>query len=368
MGTFANDSGVYTPPIPEVPDTSRISVLTEMRARQKKDLEYISRVFTKTANIEKSHQMKLRRLTSGPGYEAFRKYRDALQTKLMDKVFPGDGYVSDKEMANLRAERNQKAHKYLASKKIDINKLRQLNQASRQSMARLIKPPIDMLKKKPVVILKPEQVPLSIRSGKTNPWTIKTPPFDGWSWSYNGYVAGFDFTPTLYLDHLAGFMGNSNYLRDSSAGDFDYGYITYDSQISIWYKMPSAGILEVYVEALPTVNQHYCSLYDEWGWSDSSVYQRNYITLQVNGGSMKTSQASYWYEYGYTNGHWNNSYLQNASPYWYHIYSAEAYAKDQWVLPRIGSRTWNSCIANDVSTYSQLDFRWFINRVFIRVV
>jgi len=368
MCTFTNDSQHYIPPKPEVPDTMRLAILGELQMDKRRELAALSKKFSKVEAIEKNHKTSLERLLARPGYPTFRKSIASLHEKVIDQVFPADRAVSDKEMAKLLVDRNKKAIEYLGRNSVDVKKLHDLNKKTRQSISRIARPPIDMYKRKPVHILKSNQVPESIRTGRTNPWTIKTPPYDGWSWSYNGYVAGFSFSPTLYLDHAAGFVGNINYLKNSSAGDFDYGYVTYDTQVSMWYKMPSAGILEVYVEAEPTLNQHYCSLYDEWGWSDSSVYQRNYITLQVNGGTKRTSWSSYWYEHGYTDGHWNNSYLQNTKPYWYHLYSTGAYAKDAWVLVKIGTRNWNDCFANDVSTYSEVDFRWFLKRVFIRVV
>jgi hypothetical protein len=367
MSNFTTDSQQFIPPKPEVPDTARLAVLGDLRAGQKKELGDLSKKFSKIEAIEKDHQARLQKLFVRPGYPAFRKTLASFQEKLMDQVFPAERHVSDKEMAKLLVERNRKAQEYLEKNGIKLGELRELNKKTRESIARIAKPPIDMHDGKPVHILKPEEVPVSIRTGKTNPWTIKTPPYDGWSWHYSGYLKGFSFIPTLFLNHSAGYIGSIDYLKDSSAGDFDYGYVSYDSQVSMWYKMPSAGILEVYVEAEPTFNLHYCSLYDEWGWSDSSVYQQNYITLQVNGGTIRTSWSSYWYEHGYTDGHWSNSYLQNGIPYWFHLYSTGAYAKDAWVLVKIGTRNWNDCFANDVSTYSEVDFRWFLKRVFIRV-
>src|SRR5438876_254400 len=81
----------------------------------------------------------------------------------------------------------------------------------------------------PVRLVKPVEVPKAIRSGKANPWSAFRPPYQGWSWFYSWWAAGFGFDSTLYLDSAAGLVGNRNNLRDSDAGDFDVGLSDYNA-------------------------------------------------------------------------------------------------------------------------------------------
>ena len=87
---------------------------------------------------------------------------------------------------------------------------------------------------------------------------------------------------TLYLDAAIGLIGNINHIQDTDASDNDIGYMKYASNLYFWYQMPTAGLLEVWIEAQCRGLHHRVSLFDEWGWSDSSVNQHNYLTLNAS--------------------------------------------------------------------------------------
>jgi hypothetical protein len=369
MSTATSSSDTYIPPPPDNDGTSLIAILTAGKAQEKAELARLSKYVAKKDSARSSYIAKRKRIISNEKHAQLRKYMQKQDGKITDAIFPSGRLPSDKQIEALKADRNKAALTYLKRNRIDLAKMRQAVSESEKAMARIMKRPVPRYKGKPIQIMRADDVPATIRKRRTNPWTVMAPPFDGWAWNYYGWRDGFKFTPTLYLDHAGGFMGNRNYLYDSDAGDWDDAFIAYHTQVGFWYKMPKAGILEVWVEARPTEAQHYCSLYDEWGWSGSSVYQYNYITLQVNNGSLRQSRSSYWWESGYTDGYWNNRYLTINPPtsYWHHLYSMESYAKDAWVFVKIGSRSTNSTYANDVRTYSEIDFRWFARSVQLRV-
>jgi hypothetical protein len=355
------------PAHPEVSEETHLTVIDQMLARERIDLKQSRARLAKARAIEKAYRTKLGRILKGSAYKKFRDFMAKEQAAMDKLMFPPKGpQMSEKEKKRLEEERNKKAWNYLKSIGADPGKLRALNLETEKSMAKLMKVAGPTRRGKPVQVLLPSEVPAAIRTGKTNPWTIETPGYDWGGWWYKGWVRGFAFIPTVFLNRHAGYIGNSNYLKDSSASDWDDACVDFETSIGMWYKMPSAGIIEVYVEAQPSWNQHYCSLYNEWGWSDSAVYQYHYITLQVGSGSRAHSRASYWWENGYASGHWDNRYLTNGATYWFHLYSTGAYAKGAWVFPSIGVLTHHFCFANDVSVYSEMDFRWFIKRVFLR--
>lgn len=369
MSTATSSSDTFIPPPPDDDGTPLIAILAAEKATQKAELAKLSKYVARKDTVRASYDTRRKRAIADDKFAQLRKYMAKQNSRATDAVFPSERLPSDKQMQALREERNGAALTWLKRNRIELDKMRQAVGDSEKAMAGLMKRPVPKYKGKPIRILRADDVPDAIRQVRTNPWTVRTPPFDGWAWHFHGWRDGFSFAPTLYLDHAGGFMGNRNYLYDSSASNWDDAYISYHTQLGFWYRMPQTGILEVYVQLQPTEAQHYCSLYDEWGWSGSSVFQYNYVTLQVNNGAPRYSQSSHWWESGYTDGYWNNRYLVIDPPtsYWHHLYSMESYAKDAWVFVKIGSLSTNSTYANDVSTYSEIDFRWFAKTVQLRV-
>src|SRR3990172_7989150 len=132
--------------------------------------------------------------------------------------------------------------------------------------------------------------------------------------------------------------------------------------------MPSTGLVEVWIEGQSAASHHHLSLYDEFGWSDSFAYQRNYLTLQTSDGvpdEQKTSQMSWFSETGYSDGYWDTHYLSDGATYWAHLFSGVSYPSGSWVYIQVGTRTLNNCFANDVSVYSTIHFRWFIRSIWV---
>ena len=258
--------------------------------RRRAELATIRKTVKKVQEIKKNQSVKIARVIPHNKYTALRKYMATQHTTFSDKIFPAGQQISDVQTKRHHKTRNTNVLNYLRQQRVNVDKLKKLNKETTQTMAQIMKRPPPRRNRKIIRILRANEIPDGIRRGRPNPWTIKIPPYDGGYWRYYGWVDGFLFIPTLYLNHASGFIGNINYLKDSSAGDSDWARVDYYTQLALWYKMPSAGILEVWVEGQPTECQHYCSLYDEWGWSNSSVYQYNYITLQVNNGSKRLSK------------------------------------------------------------------------------
>jgi hypothetical protein len=356
----------------EVSSETHTKVIDRIAKIQLEQRKFARDNFLKVNKIMGEHSVKIKQLLGDANYKDFRKLiaeeDKKLSTKLLSPI--GPSLTMDKRMEIVK-DRDKSLVDFLNQKNIDIKEMKKIDEKFRKQIDEVLKPEIPEKDGKPVQILHTKDVPEEIVKETFNPWTIKTPPFSGWSWQYNGYVSGFSFFPTLYLNAASGLVGNKNYLRDRSASDFDYGFVTYDVLVGFWYKMPKAGMLEVYIKAQNSFNEHYCSLSDEWGISDSSNYQYNYLILDIvdpDSDIVSSSRMSWWYETGYNNGHWVNSYLTEGNDYWAHLYSDIPFAKDKWVYVLVGTRTYNYAFANDVKVYAHLLFKWFIEKVYIKVL
>jgi hypothetical protein len=333
-----------------------------------------AKLASKVNAIMDDHRKAIERLTGADKYKQFRQYIITEKGKQAESLLslnlknPEGLGIFPEDTRRLQVQRQEASQAFLRRLGIAVEKIHAVNKSTRTKLKRLVSP-TPTKDGKPVILILQDSVPSDIRAGKTNPWEIKTPPYPGWAWDYSGYVAGFSFEPTLYLDSPSGLVGNNNYLWDSSASDFDYGFVGYNTAVGFWYKMPKAGLVEVWIKAQCAHNLHYCALYDEWGWSDSSVYQRDYLTMKATSPSsdvLSMSQMSWWYEDGYNSGFWSNHYLTEGSTYWAHLYSDVSFQKDAWVYVLVGTRTWNYCFANDVEVYSDAKFKWFIQAVYVR--
>jgi hypothetical protein len=358
----------YIPHHPQVPFGTRQAVLEEQISAELSAARRSGEVATKAQAILREHREGVIQLLGSEKYEKFRSYLEEQKRFKAKFFFPPRGpEMSTQEIERYQRERKEESVAWFNKQGIDAHKLRDL---SRKAAAALkeFDPVHPYQGDKRSIILPSSEVPPAILAHKTNPWTIARPPY-GWGWWYNGSLAGFGFTPTLYLDASIGLVGNINHIEDSDASDNDYGYIQYAANVYFWFQMPTPGLIEVWIEAGARGSHHRLDLWDEWGWSDGSANQHNYLTLNASvGGSssaLQMAETSWFTETGQTEGHWDNSYFTNGETFWANLTSDRnvIYPAGSWVLVEVGTINFNSSLANDVSTYSTLDAGWFIKSV-----
>ena len=228
-------------------------------------------------------------------------------------------------------------------------------------------------------------VPPAIRHYKTNPWTLRRPPYDGWNQfrfiSQNGTALNFvDHMPstTDYINPVAGEVGsrfNVYHLSAAEVGDNDTANVRWYSAVGFWYRMPAAGLIEAWVESQSVVSRHFLMLDDLWGISDSSTDQNNFITLRTmeaggpgHGTSDPESQALH------SRMVWRSSedrtldlsFLHRGDIVFSHHFSERVFAADTWVWVQIGTFSTLDVFADDMLVDTTMDFKWFIKSVQIR--
>lgn len=361
----------------EVPFKTRQAVIENRISDELVDVKSLGELASQTSQIATEQQGKIRSLMGEDKYEEFRAEIDAENREKARILLPPRGpQMSREELRQLQTQRNERGLAFLRKLGVELSELKALNEAHRNSIEQFI-PPSPMRDDQIVSLILPENVPEEIRLGATKApaapaiaWSIYRPPYAGWAWSYSWYSSGFGVSFDRFLDSNSGLVGSWTYLTDGDAGDSDSAWVDYRTSVGFWYQMPAAGLLDVWIEGQPAKDRHYISLSDEWGWSDSSVAQRNYLTLKGTAGTTSSgvslAEMSWLTESGYTDGHWDNEYLTIGASYWAHLYSDIAFAAGQWVYVEVGNRNWNQAYANDVSTYSFTDFRWYIKSVWIK--
>lgn len=334
----------------------------------------VRRVGNRTRKIEQLVQESRRGLETGLGRDRYRSFREQIEEKKRSQAeglhSPQGPALSPRKGDDLHSRLRKEL---LASTRtllgdVRITRVNDVLKTAHSRFARMS--PRPQRRDGEVVQLVPEnEVPRDVRTGGTNPWTVMGPPYAGSTWSYRGGMAGFDWGTTRYLDSAAGLVGNRTSLTNTSSGDWDYGYLTYDTAVGFWYRMPTTGLLDVWIKAQSASDHHHLSLVDEWGWSGSSNYQYNFLTLKATAPTsdeVRTSRMSWWRERGYTNGNWDRHYLTHGGTYWAHLFSDVSFPANSWVYVTAGTRTYNYAYSNDVSVWSTIKFKWFLENVYVR--
>ena len=356
----------------EVPFETRQAVIEQRLLSEHADVKRVGEQATKMKLILQEYRDQLIDLMGSSKYEQFRAYV-ADQKRFQAKFFfpPRGPEMSQAETERFRRERREESQAFLYKLGLNVDQIKALSKRVRSRMEELAPPP-PMRDGKLVTAVMPSDVPPDIRAHKTNPWTIVYPNAGwGWAWGYEAiFNAGFTFNPTLHLDAPAGLVGNINQLIDSDASDNDVAVYAYTTLVGFWYLMPRAGLITVWLEAVPRSCHHHLSLIDEFGWSDSQVTQRNLFALRatVGGAGAPVYSQSCWFQSrGETSGYWDEHYFTIGDTYWHNLVSAGhiVFPAGAWVLVEVGTQNWNSCFANDVEVYSTMDFAWFIKSVHI---
>lgn len=201
-------------------------------------------------------------------------------------------------------------------------------------------------------------------------FTLVHPPYDGWQQGRSGWsLAGFTWITQLVTEPETGFVANEIYLFDVDASDIDQGQYQADSQIVFWFIPSGTGLVEAWVEAQCGKARHELRLEDEWGFSDSHTQQTNYLMMHVlhpNVTGPSLSETSRFI--------WNSDETETVSREFvspgnlafHHLFSDGPVTAGQPVVIRVGTRSMDSSITNDVAVYSTSTFRWFIRSAQVR--
>jgi hypothetical protein len=366
--SFKVDSGFSYENQPGMPDAEVLALLQRVEREKATRAAALGKSVSSLRDLEVRYRTAFNAVVSLEKQAAMHEFVEEEKKRFDSRMFAGvEKPLSNSDIARALADRSAKTLQFMQRHGIDAGALGKVQADFRKAFAHVFKPEVPVRDGRPIRVMLPGEIPAAVREGKLNPWAERRAPCDSSAWWYNGWLDGFGFTPTLHLNGAAGYIGNGSYLHDGDAGDFDWACVDFETRVGWWYQMPAAGMLEVWVELQPAECLHQLSLYNEWGWSDSYVSQYSYATFRVSGGTSGSSTASYHWWDGYTSGYWALRHLSPGSSYWFHFFSKEAYAKNAWVIPEVGMLNHHYTYANDVSVYSNMDFRYHVKKMYVRV-
>jgi len=215
----------------------------------------------------------------------------------------------------------------------------------------------------PYVEVSPANAPTRIH----NPWKWFSPPFfSGFGVSFGSGTRG-----TRSVSHFENAQtGEINCLSDTNivgADDSDTNQTMAYSELDFWFTMPKAGLVEVWIYLQAIDTPYGGGLNDEWGFSGAIVQQRSrpYLTIMAPFGSVRFGTMLD-YVRGEQEGFWGSTLASPGDNRYVHLFSLDSYAAGDQLLCGVGIQDYNYVWVNDMSCFTHMTTRWFVQDVAVR--
>ena len=289
------------------------------------------------------------------------KHRNDLRAALA-KVEPS--YEGEMAIKNTRKEIIAKAERFTGEIAFNTEMAKPLRDQHSKNLAALFKGALDI----------PDKHVFLTATGPTNnphPWTAIVPPYSGSAWEYYWEITDEPSVPSFarYLDRAAGQLGSYTFTRVYGADDSDYSFIWYRTGVRFWYKMPAAGILELYLKLQAIYDNYWGDFDNEWGWSDAHCLQlsRPYVrVISPTLGNIRYGNTILNYNRYGTSDYWNRNVVGPGNYGWAYSLSDASYPANQWLYIEAGMYDYNYFWSNDVTIESKMNMKWFVPSIYVR--
>ncbi|MEJ2648382.1 MAG: hypothetical protein P8016_08260 [Sedimentisphaerales bacterium] len=273
------------------------------------------------------------------------------------------------KLALAKRKARENSMEMLKAAKLEPGGLKSVHRNFAQKMDDLLGPREPKIQRLEMV---PEsKVPRAVFNGKSNPWTTRKPPFDGWSWAYSWTRWG-GYNPNLvnYLNVASGSIGHRSEYQNYSASDWDGLWLEYDTNVGVWYWPPHAGKVNMWIKARCAKTRYSVWLDDEWGWSDSSTWMQSYITVNVSPAMVDEERSQSWWAHVWGNPdsktYASDLYAPNTVK-WFHLVS-DPIPANAWTYVKVGTYDRHTSFINDVSTDAIMRNWWYIEELWFDVL
>jgi hypothetical protein len=359
-------AGFHLEPAKDVPEDLQRQAAGMSLELEQEELKEAQSLVSTVQRLSAEYERELRSIIGDENLERYFAFRGPLRQRVRDLVLKAaPTAVGEREIQEARRQVAEESRKFLKEINFDMPRASKLRGEYHTRIQKLVAEAIGR-PEEPNYLVLPEAVPKDIY----NPWVTYGPPYPGWAWAWWRDKSDEPQWPSgaRYLDSAAGQLGTYTHTHVSGADDSDWSYMGYRTAMRFWYRLPAAGMAEVWMD-LQCIDTPYSGwLSDEWGWSDSACDQESHAYLRI----MNPGPGAYrWstildYRRTGTDANWSGHLAWAGDHRWAHIFSADAYAAGTWLLLEAGTREWNYFWSNDVSIHSAMTMRWFLNRVYVR--
>jgi hypothetical protein len=315
---------------------------------------------------------EIRKLLGGAeNWLALRRLMRDEQITFHKLLEPPEGLTADYD--ELNAARVAAGQKFLAKIGVEISSLRDLYHRTAAAHAEVnVFPPskpgfsLETHHGQWVNLVHPPEPPPDAHA-----FEIFTPPFPGSQIGFEPFHTGeFRVARQDFLDPAVGRVGHDVTLDNLDASDFDNGWGKADTQVLFDFKAPATGLVEVVIEAQSELGLHALHTEDEWGWSDSSTTQLNFLMMHVIHpnvtGPVFAQMSSFNVKTDETTSV-QREIFPRGGLFFADLFSDGPVQKDQVVEVRAGTHSQDGSITNDIEIHSKSAFHWLLRSVRVRI-
>jgi hypothetical protein len=367
---LAIDFGFHLPPPADRASAETLSVNRQLLERYRSSVLDRERKIIKAENVIADWRVAVIKKVGETNWKKFLEYSRSQrrsQYGLKDLSHDPDGLA---ELSLGKRKARDKSLSLLKDAKLESGGLKRIHRRFAKKIEDLLSPKEPKLHRLEIV---PEsKVPRGIRVGKTNPWTIRIPPYDGWAWSYSwNRWGGGDPDLVNYLDVASGSVGHRSEYQNYDAGDFDALWLEFDTSVGVWYQPPHAGQVDMWIRARCVKARSSVWLDDEWGWSDSSTWMHSYITVNVSPSMVDEERSESWWSHAWGNPDsttYVNDWIAPNSVIWFHLVTSDPIPAGAWTYIKVGTYDHHQSVLNDVSTDSLMRNWWYFEELWFDVL
>jgi hypothetical protein len=203
-------------------------------------------------------------------------------------------------------------------------------------------------------------------------WFAFWPPFFGFNFQFaSATTQGYSADRTHFVDPSAGLIGYRATLTSHDERQYELGSLGVFSAIAFGFEAPTAGLVEILVDAQCAVAHHHVAMSDEWGWSDSTTWQQNALSMDVlHPNALPGTDAlmsDFRADFDGDDETVDREYLVPGQHYFAHALTSGPVPGGTSVVVQIGTFGADTSKLDDVGVKSVSHFRWFVSSVQVRI-
>ncbi len=201
----------------------------------------------------------------------------------------------------------------------------------------------------------------------SNPWTWVFPPYsNGWTSIVESAGSRGSRQRTVTTSPTTGELRLWSRQDLFGADDSDWSTVDIMGEVGFWFRMPAAGLVEVWIRYQDINTDYTGQLWDESGCSDADLQQLSRGYLWTSGSTERYSTVVD-YRRGESEGSWAvGGPTTPGQILSRQFFSNRSYAANEWVYVAAGVRDFNHFWVDDMSCRSTMLSNWFVNHVVVR--
>ncbi|HUU19437.1 MAG TPA: hypothetical protein VMW72_19970 [Sedimentisphaerales bacterium] len=346
----------------EIPIEVRFAAQEHSVERQQRLLNTEKELSLGLARLREEFKEEIRQLVGAETVEKHAEQYSKLLARIAEipKKFPrtrGGEKEEEEHRKLLNKEKHELYHSLGFDTKRGIVIRKKYRESARKILERGLEPDAEM----------PADADTEEPKPTSNPWKWVFPPYGGqWTHTVQSNGSRGSRWRTLNASAVTGEVSLWNRMELFGADNSDWSRIDIMSEVGFWFRMPAAGLVEVWIRYQDINTDYTGQLWDESDCSDADIQQLSRAYLWTLGSTERYSTIV-----DYRRGESKGSWAVGGPTYpgqilSKHLFSNKSYATNDWVWVAAGVRDMNYFWVDDMSCRSTMTSRWFVKHVVIR--